>query len=311
MSGRLFLGVDGGGTKTRFMLTRDGGTVVAEALRGPCYHPQIGLDGLREVLASGLSELTESAGIRRKDIAYAFFGIPAYGEDSAAAEAIARLPAAILGHERYACDNDMVCGWAGSFACGNGINIVAGTGSIGYGRRGGRAARAGGWGELFSDEGSAYWLAVQGLHTFSRMSDGRLPRGPLYELVKQAFDLTNDLDLCARTLGDAAHARDTLARYSHLVVDAAGRGDEAALDILARAGRELAAIADAVRVAVGFPEGEAVPVSWSGGCFNAGDVLLAPFKAALHAACPAFAPQSPLHPPHLGAALFAERLSTE
>lgn len=309
MSERLFLGVDGGGTKTRFILTRSGGTVVAEALRGSCYYPDIGLDGLRELLSSGLSEITKGAGIRAGDITHAFFGLPCYGEDSAATSAIERLPARILGHERYACDNDMVCGWAGSFACGDGINIVAGTGSIGYGRRGKQAARAGGWGELFSDEGSAYWLALQALNAFSRMSDGRLPRGPLYELVKQAFDLSSDLDLCARTLGNAAYSRDELARCARLAVDAAAQGDGVALNMLARAGRELAAIADAVRVALEFPEGEAVPVSWSGGCFDAGETFLAPFKAALHAACPAFAPHDPLHPPHVGAALFAERLS--
>ena len=74
----------------------------------------------------------------------------------------------------------MVCGWAGALAGEDGINIVAGTGSIAYGEYRGRSARAGGWGELFSDEGSAYWLAREGLRLFSRMSDGRAPRGALY-----------------------------------------------------------------------------------------------------------------------------------
>ena len=51
-------------------------------------------------------------------------------------------------------------------------NIVAGIGSICYGERNGAIARCGGWGELFSDEGSAYWIACRGLNLFSRMSDG-------------------------------------------------------------------------------------------------------------------------------------------
>ena len=74
---------------------------------------------------------------------------------------------------RYRCGNDAVCGWAGALAGEDGINIVAGTGSIGYGEFEGRAARAGGWGELFSDEGSAHWIAREALSLFSRMSDGR------------------------------------------------------------------------------------------------------------------------------------------
>jgi hypothetical protein len=57
--------------------------------------------------------------------------------------------------------NDAVCAWAGSLGGEDGITIVAGTSSIGYGERKGRAARAGGWGEPFSDEGSAYWIHIQ------------------------------------------------------------------------------------------------------------------------------------------------------
>ena len=84
----------------------------------------------------------------------------------------------------------MVCGWAGSLGAEDGINIVAGTGSIGYGQRGSVSARAGGWGEAFSDEGSAYWIAMQGLNAYSRMSDGRLPKGPLHTLINEALNLS-------------------------------------------------------------------------------------------------------------------------
>jgi N-acetylglucosamine kinase-like BadF-type ATPase len=308
MSGRLFLGVDGGGTKTRFVLTRGGDHVVAQHRLGSSYVPQIGLTGLRELLSEGVAEVTGAASIRTSEISYAFFGIPVYGEDSAATAAFDELPAGILGHDRYACDNDMVCGWAGAFAGRDGINVVAGTGSIGYGRRGKHSARAGGWGELFSDEGSAYWIAMQGLNVFTRMSDGRQAKGPLYELTRNAFGLSNDLDLCARTLGDNACSRDTLAGHARVVVDAAREGDTAALEILDRAGSELAMIADAIRAALGFAEGERVPVSWSGGGFNAGELLLRPFRDALHAACPAFEPCAPLFPPDIGAALYAEKL---
>ncbi len=94
------------------------------------------------------------------------------------------MPEPLLGHRRYRCGNDMVCAWAGSLGGEDGINIVAGTGSIGYGERRGRSARAGGWGEVFGDEGSAYWIAVQGLNVFTRMSDGRLPKGSLYAVFR-------------------------------------------------------------------------------------------------------------------------------
>jgi len=307
MTGRFFLGVDGGGTKTRFALL-DGRVLVAEATLGTSYHPDVGIDGVRAVLAAGIREVLDQAGIDAPQIAFAFFGLPAYGEDSAITPALDALPRAILGRARCAVDNDMVCGWAGSLGAEDGINIVAGTGSIGYGQRHGVGARAGGWGEHFSDEGSAYWIAMQGLNAYSRMSDGRLPRGPLHALVNETLGLRNDLDLCAHVYGANARSRGELAQLSQLVSRAATQGDAAAQEIFRRAGHELAQIAAALRRALGFAEGEAVKLSYSGGAFAAGELLLAPFRAALNAAVPGFDLCEPLHAPHVGAALYAARL---
>ena len=303
-----FLGVDGGGTKTRFVVIDGGGQVLAEATRGTTYHPQVGLDGVRAILADGIGEVLQASGSDAGALDYAFFGLPAYGEDAAATARLDSIPATILGHDRYACDNDMVCGWAGSLECADGINIIAGTGSMGYGQRQGHGARAGGWGEAFSDEGSAYWIAIQGLAAFSKMSDGRLPRGPLHALLVEALRLEHDLDLCAYVYGDGGATRDAIARLSPLVARAANAGDAVALSIFRQAGAELAAIADALRRALGYGAGETVAVSWSGGAFGTGELLLAPFREALAAAHAGFQLRTPLHEPNYGAALYAARL---
>ncbi|MET0657859.1 MAG: BadF/BadG/BcrA/BcrD ATPase family protein [Steroidobacteraceae bacterium] len=308
MTAAVFLGVDGGGTKTRFALMDRDRKLLSEAQFGTSYHPEVGLDGVREVLELGIAEVLSRAGIDASQIAYAFFGLPGYGEDGALTPSLDALPRSILGHDRYACDNDMVCGWAGSLAAEDGINIVAGTGSIGYGQRRGRCARAGGWGEAFSDEGSAYWIAMQGLNAYSRMSDGRLPKGPLHALINQSLKLENDLDLCAQVYGANARSRSELAQFSQLVSKAAGLGDQAAVDIFRRAGQELAQIAEALRQELGYESGEPVKLSYSGGAFSAGDVLLTPFRNALAAASPAFELCRPLHDPHIGAALYAAKL---
>jgi len=308
MSSDLFLGVDGGGTKTRFALMNGERVLVAEAQLGTSYHPDVGVDGVRDVLASGVQAVIAQAGANAAQIAFAFFGLPAFGEDSQVTPQLQSLPASILAHQRYAVDNDMVCGWAGSLGAEDGINIVAGTGSIGYGQRRGRAARAGGWGETFSDEGSAYWIAMQGLNAFSRMSDGRLPMGPLHALLVESLNLQDDLELCARVYGPGAQTRGELAQLSQLVARAAGLGDVAALDIFRRAGEELARIAEALRLKLGYETGEAVRVSYSGGAFSAGDLLMKPFREALAAAHYGFEVSRPLHAPHYGAALYAAKL---
>jgi len=308
MGAPCFLGVDGGGTKTRFVLIDGAGQVLAETQLGTTYYPQVGMDGAAEVLGQGIARVLGQAGIGAADLGYAFFGLPAYGEDSRVTPQLDALPAQLLGHDRYRCDNDMVCGWAGSLACADGINIVAGTGSIGYGQRQGRGARAGGWGEAFSDEGSAHWIAPRGLNAYSRMSDGRLPKGPLHAVFNRALGLQRDLDLCALIYGDNAYTRGQVAQLSQLVSEAAAAGDEVAVAIFAEAGRELAAIAEALRVELGFPAGQPVPLSWSGGAFSAGELLLQPFRHALAAASADFLPTPPRHAPHYGAALYAALL---
>ena len=304
-----FLGVDGGGTKTRFALIDQHGSLLAEAQLGTTYHPQVGLDGVRMVLARGIGEILDAASVSAADIRHAFFGMPAYGEDSSMASCLRALPESILGHDRYTCDNDMVCGWAGSLGCADGINIVAGTGSIGYGRRKGRGARAGGWGEAFSDEGSAYWIAIRGLNKYSRMSDGRLPKGPLYAMFNEALRLQSDLDICTHVYGEGASSRGELAQLSQVVARAAQAGDAEAIGIFAQAGEELARIALAVRTALRFEPEEVALVSGSGGAFNTGDLLLTPFREALHATRRPFNFLEPMHEPHIGAALYAARLA--
>jgi N-acetylglucosamine kinase-like BadF-type ATPase len=307
MSRTFFLGVDGGGTKTQFVLVDHDGNLAA-AHEGPAsYHPEIGIDGLRRVLADGLMALFGKAAIDGNAVAHAFFGLPAYGEISTAQPLLDALPEPLLGHRRYRCGNDMVCAWAGSLGGEDGINIVAGTGSIGYGERRGNAARAGGWGELFSDEGSAYWIAVQGLNVFTRMSDGRLPKGALHAVFREALGLAVDLDLCAQLMN--AHDRGRIAAMSQLVARAAYRGDASALRIFNDAARELAAIADAVRQTLQFEPNEPVPVSYSGGVFNAGELILGPLQRHLETQSRTFQLQAPMFTPSAGAAIHAARLA--
>lgn len=305
MTRRLFAGIDGGGTKTHFVLVDQDATLIAEHRGGSSYHLQVGLDGVQSVLAEGLAAVTAQAGITPDQIEFAFFGLPAFGEDSVIDPVLARIPAQILGHTRYRCGNDMVCGWAGSLGGADGISIVAGTGSIGYGERQGASARAGGWGEAFGDEGSAFWVAVQGLNAFSRMSDGRLPRGPLYDAFRSHFGLTSDFDICGRIMGDAALPRDQIATLSTVVAAAALAGDEVAMAIYDRAGHELALVTDAIHAALGFDDNEPVAVSYSGGLFAANELVRRPFATQLERLGKKFTLLMPKFSPSQGAALLA------
>ena len=302
----MFLGVDGGGTKTAFALIDRQGQVLARNEQSSAYYLEVGMEGAADVLARGCAGLFAAAGISANDVTFAFFGLPAYGEDRAVQAQLDALPRAVLGHGRYLCDNDMVCSWAGSLACADGISVIAGTGSMAYGRIGGQGARAGGWGELFSDEGSAYWIARAGLALFSRMSDGRAPRGPLHGLVRTRLALQDDLDLCQVVYGDLKGERSKVAALSRLVSEAAALGDAQATSILESAAVEVAALVDAVRGQLGVDPGTEVTVSYSGGLFGVEGPLRAPFASALAtSSAGAYRLMAPRLPPVLGAAVYA------
>ena len=306
---RTYLGVDGGGTKTRFLLLDETGTVLAAHTEGPAYHVEIGAEALRSMLGQGIKTTLRRGGVAASHLTFAFLGLPAYGEDRAAVPLLDAAPSRALPAARYRVGNDMVCGWAGALAGEDGINVVAGTGSIAYGEYQGRSARAGGWGELFSDEGSAYWLAREGLRLFSRMSDGRTPRGALYELVRQQFGLQNDLDLCGALYGKSAAQRSQFAQLSKLVTEAASAGDEQAAALFGRAAHELAEIVDAVRDQLQVPQATELAVSYSGGLFQLGDLLLTPLRAALTGMPRRYRFLGARLPPDAGAALQAAKLS--
>ncbi|WP_405775683.1 N-acetylglucosamine kinase [Streptomyces sp. NBC_00859] len=304
--------MDGGGTKTAFSLIDTSGRLVARALgAGAYYFSGDSTDGVRHVervLTEGITSLCADAGIQPADIGHAFFGLPGYGESSGDVAALDAAPHSALGHHRYSCDNDMVCGWAGSLGAADGINVISGTGSMTYGEREGLGVRTGGWGELFGDEGSAYWIAVRGLNVFSRMSDGRLPEGPLAGVLRRGLKTGPDLDLIDTVFNRWRGRRSDIAALSPLITEAAGLGDSHAAAILSDAGYELALLADSARRRLGFTPGETVPVSYSGGVFSSAPVLKA-FAAGLRAYDAAYELRQPLFEPVIGAAIHAARLA--
>ncbi|MER5950380.1 BadF/BadG/BcrA/BcrD ATPase family protein [Streptomyces sp. NPDC001904] len=307
----MYLGVDGGGTKTAFTVVDASGAVLGAA-DGPSTSPALGEHGMdiaRTVLRDGVATVCRRAGTDPTRLTSAYFGLPAHGESARLTEALDALPAEILGHGRYAVGNDMTCGWAGSLGLADGINVISGTGSMAYGVLRGQEARTGGWGELFGDEGSAYWIAVQGLNLFTRMSDGRTPPGPLHAVLRRRLALDADLDLVDVMLLGRPD-RTAVAAVSRYVSEAAAEGDVQCARILARAGEELAALAGAARHALAAAPDEVVSVSWSGGVFTEARVRAA-FTDALAARPEPYDTRPPRTSPVVGAALLAARLAGE
>lgn len=292
-----FLGIDGGGTKTDFLVLNEDGSTVSRKRIGTISYKHIGMDNTVLVLRKNIKEVL--AGIEEKT--YICLAFPNWGE-SAENDALFSKRLHEVSSYPVKVVNDSAAGWAGSLGLKEGINLVSGTGSIAYGRnRNGEEARAGGWGEQFSDEGSCYWLGVKALELFSKESDGRVKPGKLLEIFRAYFQLQDDFDIIDIFEERYKNNRTKIAGLQEQLYKAAVGGDEEARKLYVYAAEELAAIIKAVYQKLRF-QGE-ISVSYSGGLFYAKEMILAPLKERLTASgihlC------TPIYSPVQGAALLA------
>ena len=105
--------------------------------------------------------------------------------------------------------------------------------------------------------------------------------------------------------GESGLERDGIAGLAPVVAEAVAAGDPAAIAIHDLAADELAAMAEALREALGFAANEPVPLSWSGGVLTNDASVRSRLEARLHAAGP-YRLVKPQHPPAYGAALYAQ-----
>ncbi|MHC5002807.1 MAG: N-acetylglucosamine kinase [Planctomycetota bacterium] len=121
-----------------------------------------------------------------------------------------------------------------------GIALVAGTGSMAWGRgHDGRDDRVGGWGRLLGDEGSAYDLASSALRCAARAADGRGPRTTLLQRLMERLGCARPRDLVDAVASAATDPR-RLAALAPLVLAAAEDGDDEARRLVTAAAEELA-----------------------------------------------------------------------
>jgi N-acetylglucosamine kinase-like BadF-type ATPase len=161
---------------------------------------------------------------------------------------------------------DMVIAMQAAFGSKPGVIVIAGTGSIAYGRsKEGQTARAGGWGFAISDEGSGQWIgrnAVSGVMR-AQDEDEAAPTGLALSIL-HAWHLQT-LDELVRS-ANASPSPDFSNLFPH-VLAAADAGDPIARTVLTQAGAELAGLAKIV-ISRLFEESPSVQVAMAGGVFR-------------------------------------------
>lgn len=303
-----FLGVDGGASKTAALVTDENGNLLGDGTAGPSNHLRVGIETAARNIERAVNKALVASDVASREITWAYCGIAGADHPAHRQEVVDSL-AVFFPRGNFTVDNDARIALTGAIGFGPGVVIIAGTGSVGYGRNAdGLEARAGGWGPIIGDEGSAYGIARVAMAAIVRAFDGRGPSTLLVQLLRDEYKIAPD-ELPRFVYATTTHA-DDIARFTKVVIEAARAGDGIALTILEDAGRELGVCAAAVARRVGLLQ-QAFPVSYTGGAFNAGEFLLDPMREVLKKEAPSAAIAPPMRTPVEGAAMMAKRASEE
>jgi len=260
------LGIDAGGTKTVCLLADDQGAILAEARGGGANLQAHGELEVEKVLHHVMDTAIGTRDLRPAAICLGIAGVDRPQD----AEAVRGIMRRIGAKARTLVVNDALVALVAGTGADDvpGVVIIAGTGSIAYGRNaGGRAARAGGWGYLLGDEGSGFWIGRRALSAIVRAADGRGPSTRLTDLVMDRLKLVRPSDLIRETYYRDLR-RTAIAGLAPLVQQARDAGDAVAAEILNQAAIELTAAASSVVSKLGM-RGEVFPTILAGGIFKA------------------------------------------
>lgn len=302
-----FLGVDGGATRTRFLLTNAAGEVLARSEAGGSL---LGV-GEDEAIAVRIGEeargLAGAAGLELPLVALCAGLAGAAGRPRARAECAAKLEALAVA-DRVTLASDAEVAFEDAFGGGDGILLIAGSGSIGLARSLAETGdpalrRVGGWGVLLGDEGSGYGIGLAGLRAAVAGSEGRAPETSLLAALYEVLDLDS-----VRALFEWTEAADkpAIAALAPAVIEVAREADQVAARIVDETIQGLVAHARALRGKYFFTS-PPPSVALVGGLVQDGGPLRSQLRRALEAE--AFEVVAAPVVPVRGAARMARRLA--
>jgi N-acetylmuramic acid 6-phosphate etherase len=269
-AGTLLIGIDGGGSHTVAVLAKGvrvadetlSWTIVGRGKAGPCNRHAVGKERAFQALDQAVDFAFADADIQMRPANAACLGLA--GIDRSDDLALIREWSDgrnLAGFVEIT--NDAALLLAGGTPDGWGVAIVAGTGSIAFGRsRDGRIDRAGGWGYILGDEGSAYVIVTAALRASARAADQRGPATDLLPRFLAKLQLTKPGELISTIYG-GGWDRARLATLAPLVMEAA-QTDEVARNIVVEAAAELARAAATVARKLAMDK-QKLPLALTGG----------------------------------------------
>jgi N-acetylglucosamine kinase-like BadF-type ATPase len=241
----LYLGVDGGGTKTLAVLVDNEGELIDFKKTGPTNIMECG----EKIFLKNLNEISVILKKIDKDTVKSCFGMSAIGEYKGLEYRLKKLIQRQLGIIPNLLVNDVVIAWAGGSLGRDSVHAVCGTGSIMYGKHKGKEVRVGGWGPLIGDEGSGFFIGIETLREVTKQLDRRSPKTFLTELIFKEMKFESKYDLLEWIKNLGKNFRHEIASISYLTSKASSLGDSSSKLILEKSAKELSlSVLSAVRL---------------------------------------------------------------
>jgi glucosamine kinase len=240
---QIFVGVDGGGSKTSAVVVDARGQEIGRGSGGASNYQGIGLEAAVTNVRKAVDAALAAANLSDKP---EFALIGAAGIDRPQDQSLwqqALNQGTPLAHEvELAGDFELILYGLPEKM---GLGLICGTGSIAFGRdTRNKKARSGGWGYFFGDEGSGLWFGREALQASVKAFDGRGPKTALLELILNEWHLTNPANFIGEVYGSGEGSRGVdntkIARLARLVFQAAEAGDDVAKLLIRNATNELA-----------------------------------------------------------------------
>ena len=295
MNGReKILGVEGGGTKTGWVLVeRDDKElrILAQGRLPPANFRLETPDRLRAIFRELPREI-DRAGI--------FLAGCGTSEDR---QSLLRLCAEIWPNTKIVTGSDRESGLAAALQHGDGIVVSAGSGSSVTGRRGDKIENAGGWGHILGDTGGGYFLSIQALRLILREYD--LHRGEMQFTAKILHALSlNNLDELVRWAQTADKME--IAMLTPVVFEAAASGDARGMEIIEKGAQVLSEYTEAVASRLHLLAPKVVLL---GGLFQRDSIYTHAFRRRLKKNLPDARVATAERAPEVGAAWLAAEIN--
>ncbi len=299
----LYLGVDGGGTKTHIALINNERKIVGECFAGASNPLRVGIETAVANILAAIDKACDENNLSRVDIVAATLGLAGVRRLDLRQRVKERITQ-LLRIKKVDVFTDAEIALYGIGKDTPGIVIIAGTGSVAIGQNSkGEKYSAGGWGPLAGDEGGGAGIALSALHRIAKASDGRAKPTALSDIAVDYFRAGRIENLSVAIYAPQVdNAR--IAGFAKFVAETAKAGDTVAIDILREAGTELGIAAKAVVENLGL-QNVKIPIGLVGSVFKSGDLVTGPLLETVRGVAPKAFLYDKMTPPAFSAALMA------